>query len=345
MKKLGTFNKFILFLNWIASLLLVVSFILPYLPPKSFPIVSLLSLGVSPLIVLNLLFFFYWLILVRKQLRLSAIVLVISYFHFNSFYAISSDLNTEDYNNSIKVLSYNVRLFNAYEKNNTLDTGEMMSKLLDTEQPDVLMLQEFHNPNTVDFSDFKYKYIHFRFPASQLGHAIFSKYKIINTAAFNFENTTNNVLYADVIKGRDTIRIYNLHLQSLKIIPENIVEGKENEKLWLKRISKAFQTQEEQIAKLIEHKDKSPYPVILGGDFNNTPFSYTYQKLHQDMKDGFIKRGNGLGSTFLFNKYPMRIDFLFADKDLDFIHFENIKKTFSDHYPISATIGWDKKEK
>ncbi len=345
MKKLGTFNKFILFFNWIAVLLLLVSFILPYLPPKSFPIISLLSLGVSPLIVINFIFLFYWLILVKRQLLLSAIVLTISFFHFNSFYEISSEADQEDYTNSLRVLSFNVRLFNAYEKDQSINTGEMMANLLTAENPDVVFLQEYYVPNKVDFSAFKYNYIHFRYSKSQLGHAIFSKYPIINTGAFNFENTSNNILYANVVKGGDTIRVYNLHLQSLNIIPENIIEGKENEKLWLKRISNAFQEQQSQIAILIEHKNKSPYPVILVGDFNNTPFSYTYQKLQENMNDGFVKRGNGLGTTFLFEKYPMRIDFMFADKTLDFVRFENVSKTFSDHFPISAIIGWDKKEK
>lgn len=78
----------------------------------------------------------------------------------------------------------------------------------------------------------------------------------------------------------------------------------------------------------------------MGGDFNNTPFSYTYHTLQAGMQDAFVERGHGLGTTFLFDSYPMRIDYILVSPQLNVLSFETVKKSFSDHYPISATVGW-----
>jgi vancomycin resistance protein VanJ len=234
------FNKLIYWGNLLAAFLLLVSFILPYLPPKTFPTLSLLSLVVSLLIILNSAFAIYWAIQFRRRFFVSFTVLFISYFYFNVFYEVSSEADESQYKNTLNVLSYNVRLFNAYEKNTKSDALQLISEILTKENPDVVCVQEYYKPNKVDFSAYPYQYIHFKSKKAKLGHAIFSKYPLINTGGFDFEDTYNNTLYADIVKGKDTIRIYSLHLQSLGIIPRvSFLQESDNEKL-RKRISNAF---------------------------------------------------------------------------------------------------------
>jgi endonuclease/exonuclease/phosphatase family metal-dependent hydrolase len=81
--------------------------------------------------------------------------------------------------------------------------------------------------------------------------------------------------------------------------------------------------------------------VILAGDFNNTAFSYVYRALQENMKDAFVEGGNGLGTTFMFEKYPMRIDYILLSETLDIVAFETGETSFSDHFPVSATVGWN----
>jgi endonuclease/exonuclease/phosphatase family metal-dependent hydrolase len=267
-------------------------------------------------------------------------VLFISYFYFNVFYEVSSEADASQYKNTLKVLSYNVRLFNAYENNTDDDALKMFSEMLTEEKPDVVCIQEFYKPNKINFSAYPYKYIHFKSEKAKLGHAIFSKYPLINTGAFDFKGTYNNTLYADVVKGTDTLRIYSLHLQSLGIIPRvSFLQENDNEKL-RKRVSFAFEKQQEQVQAILEHKQKTTKQVLICGDFNNTPFSYTYRKLKDGMQDAFRERGNGLGTTFLFEKFPMRIDYIFASEGLEVLSFETLKNTFSDHHAVKATVGW-----
>ncbi len=339
-KKLGLINRIIYWINLIVVFLLIISFILPFVPPKSFPTISLLSLIVSPLLIINLLFVLYWLFKLKLNILVSLIVLIISHFIFGSFFQFSSKENIPKTEKSLTILSYNVRLFNAYEENNSPEkVSETMTKIIVSQQPDIICVQEYYAKNEVDFLAYPYQFIYFK-EKNKLGHAIFSKYPLINKGSFDFNKTFNNSIYTDVVKGNDTIRIYNLHLQSLSIKPSvSYLQEADNDVL-RKRLKTRFIKQQQQAEAILKHKQASKYPVLLCGDFNNTPFSYVYHKLSANLNDSFIEKGNGLGTTYLFDSFPMRIDYILASDDLKIITFNNIKTTFSDHYPVSATVKW-----
>jgi endonuclease/exonuclease/phosphatase family metal-dependent hydrolase len=347
--KVGFFTKVINWCNCIVALLLLVAFVIPYTPPASFPTISLLSLAVSPLILLNILFVVYWLIRRKRRALLSLSVLICGYFFFNPFIEFSTEGDSDAYQNTLSILSYNVRLFNAYEENTDKDVSEIISEILNTNKPDVFCIQEYYHKTKLSFPEYPYQYVHFKKTINKkgeereniLGHAILSKFPIVNKGAFDFKKTYNNSIYADVVKGKDTIRVYNLHLKSLGILPKvSYLQDGDTDKL-RERMSDAFIGQEEQLKEVLQHKDTSPYPVLLCGDFNNTPFSYVYRIAEKGMKDAFIERGNGLGTTYMFQFYPIRIDYVFASEEFEVLKFNTIKKSFSDHYPITATVGWN----
>lgn len=343
-KKTGIIGKLVLILNTVTALLLLVSFVLPYLPPKNFPTLSVLSLAVLPLILLNILFMVFWIIRFNRVALLSFSVLLIGYIIFDPVFEWSTNSDEVEYSNTLSILSYNVHLFNAYEKEPSKGVARSISKLLDRSNADIICIQEYYRNSEFDFSEYPYQYIHFKDSNNKLGHAIFSKFPFANKGAFDFEDSNNNTLYADVIKGKDTIRIYNLHLQSIGIIPRvSYLQDKDTKKL-KNRMSRAFVMQESQVQKILAHKEKSPYPVILSGDFNNTAFSYVYKELHRGMKDAFTEKGTGIGTTFKFDWFPMRIDYIFVPNDFNIISFESFNESFSDHYPIQATIGWKRKK-
>jgi len=328
-------------LNVLVAFLLLISFILPYLPPSTFPSLSLLSLGVSPLILINLIFVVYWLIRLKRRFLLSFVVLIIAYFHFNPFFEISSEGDTSKYNQTLSVLSYNVRLFNAYEKDTSEEkiTQEFL-EILKSEQPDIVLIQEFYSDYTIEMEDYPYQFIHFKKPDYKLGHAIFSKYPLINKGGFDFVDSYNNTIYTDAVVRSDTVRVYNLHLQSLGILPNVDFLQKRGTALLKKRFSETFVMQEQQIDRILKHKEASKHPVILGGDFNNTSFSYAYRELKRGMQDAYLKKGNGIGTTYSFVSYPLRIDFILLSQGMDVLKFTTGDSSFSDHKPVSATVGW-----
>ncbi|MEZ4858150.1 MAG: endonuclease/exonuclease/phosphatase family protein [Flavobacteriaceae bacterium] len=341
MFKVQFLGKLLFWINIVLALLLLVSFILPYLPPTSFPTLSVLSLAVSPLILLNLLFAVYWFLRFKRRFWFSATIVVIAYFLFPAFFEISSEGDVSEYSQSISVMTYNVRLFNAYEKKpNVQEVASSISKLLKEETPDVVCIQEYYLGNTADFSAYPYQFIHFKDSTHKLGHAIFSKHPIVNQGAFDFEKTYNNSIFADITVGKDTIRVYNLHLQSLGILPTvDFIQQKGTEKI-RNKISETFVKQERQVAAILAHKKAINYPIIIAGDFNNTAFSYIYKQLKEGMIDAFEEGGNGLGASFYFNHYPLRIDFILASEKFEIINFIHSKESFSDHRPIFAKLAW-----
>ena len=334
------FNTIVYLANLIMAFLLLLSFVIPYLPPSRFPTIALLSLLVPILIIFNILFAIYWAFQLRRRFFISAVVVLLTYFYFNAFYKFSSENDSIDYKNTLTVMSYNVRLFNKYEKKSFGDVSKTMKAYFETENPDVICIQEYYVPNKIDFSEYPYRYEHFKTRNTKLGNAIFSKYPLINKGAFDFKNTGNNTIYADIVKGKDTLRVYGVHLQSIGILPEvAFLQDSDNRRLRRKFVQ-AFEKQQFQIDAIQSHKQKTINPVIICGDFNNTPFSYSYRKMKGTMKDAFRERGNGLGTTFLFDKFPLRIDYIFASEELEVISFKTLKNTFSDHYAIRATLGW-----
>ncbi|MFC7357498.1 endonuclease/exonuclease/phosphatase family protein [Jejudonia soesokkakensis] len=344
MKRLGLLGTIVYWANICVALLLLLSFVLPYLPPKTFSSITLLSLVVSPLILLNLFFAIYWCFRWKRKAFLSGVLVAFSFFHFNPFFELSSEGDASAYEHTLKILTYNVRLFNAYETNPSEDVLASFSTLVNSENPDVICIQEFYRETHLTIPEYPYQYVHFRNNEVKLGHAIYSKYPLQNTGAFDFKDSNNNTIYADVVKGSDTLRVYNLHLQSLGILPSvTYLQGGDKERI-RKRMTETFKRQQTQVEAILEHAKIAPFPVILSGDFNNTPYSYTYHQLTNHYKDAYVERGNGLGTTFKFDGYPMRIDYIMTSEMLEVVTFETIKESFSDHYPLSATLGWSKKD-
>ncbi|HMC01814.1 MAG TPA: endonuclease/exonuclease/phosphatase family protein [Flavobacteriaceae bacterium] len=337
MKKLSFNGKIVFFGNSVAALLLLFSYTLPLIPPNTFPILSVLSLSVPFLIILNIVFLIYWLFKLKKKFFLSFVVLLIGYFCFGSLYQFSSN-GEEKTNNSISVINYNVRLFNLYKWIEEDNVEKSIVSLIRSESPDVLALQEYHPHENVNFSFFKYKYEKLSGRKTKYGQAIFSNYPIINSGSIEFPNTSNNAIFADIVKGKDTIRIYNIHLQSMKIDANaNNFNEEESEKLF-KRIASTFKMQQSQVELFLEHKKQCKYKMIVCSDLNNTSFSYAYKHIKGDLIDAFKEAGNGLGKTYLFKFIPVRIDFIFYDNSFKITNFKTFKEKYSDHYPIKATI-------
>ncbi|TNJ46115.1 endonuclease/exonuclease/phosphatase family protein [Tamlana fucoidanivorans] len=338
MKKLSMVNKAIYAINIVVALLLLLSFILPFLPPKTFSILAVLNLGVSFLILLNALFFIYWLIGLKKQFVLSLVVLCLGYVSFGSLYKFTSSKQTEHPNN-FKVMNYNVRLFDLYDWIPDANTETKIVEFIKQESPDILSIQEYHPHEKVDLSFFKYKYEKLSGKKTKYGQAIFSQFPIINSGSIEFPNTANNAIFADIVTNSDTLRVYNIHLESLKIDAKMENLKKEDSERLFNRISSSFKMQQTQTELFLKHKASCHYKMIICGDFNNTAFSYVYRKIKGDLNDTFKEAGNGFGRSYDFKFFPVRIDFVLADEAFAVNGFKSYNEHFSDHYPIMATLN------
>lgn len=340
MKKLHLFDKIVFVLNTMLAAVLLVSFILPYLPPKTFSQLSVLGLGVPFLIMLNVLFFLYWLLKVKRQLLISLVVLIVGYVFYGSLYKFPSSedsgSNTAD---AFKVMNYNVRLFNLYEWIPEKNVDVKIVDFIKEQAPDVLCIQDYHPDSNIDFSFFKYKYAKISGKTILTGQVILSKYPIINSGSLEFPNTANNAIFSDIVKDKDTIRVYNIHLQSLKIDTDVEKLKKESTLRLFSLVGNTFKKQQFQSELLSIHKRQCHYKMIICGDFNNTAFSYVYRKIKGDLNDTFKEAGNGFGKTYDFRFFPVRIDFIFADEAFAVNKFKTFDEHLSDHYPIMTTLS------
>ncbi|WP_246124860.1 endonuclease/exonuclease/phosphatase family protein [Algibacter pacificus] len=266
------------------------------------------------------------------------IVLIIAYISFGSLYKFAASKNVASEQN-FKVMNYNVRLFNLYKWIPGNEVEKDLEAFIKGEAPDVLSIQEYQPNENIDLSYFKYKFEKLSGQKFKHGQAIFSKFPIINTGSVEFPKTANNAIFVDVVKEKDTIRIYNIHLESLRIDTKIESLRKEDSERLLERVGSAFKRQQNQAELFLEHKKKCPYKMIVCGDFNNTAFSYVYRKIKGDLNDSFKEAGNGFGRTHDFQFLPIRIDFILADEAFSVNGFKSYNEHFSDHYPISATLS------
>jgi len=341
LKNLSFLNKIIFLINNIIALLFVASFAIPYVLPKSFPLLAILSLAVPLLIFIHILFVIYWWIIgIKKQYFLSAFCIILaiafSYFpyKFNGKNVISGG--------SFSVMNYNVRLFNRYHWIDNKEIPAKISNFIDQNDPDILAIQEYY-PSEELTLNYPFKHIVYKTDKKDFGQVIYSKFKIVNKGSLNFENSSNNAIYIDIIKNSDTIRVYNLHLETLGIKERNIelsgLDENESKKI-IHRLEAAFIKQQTQVEQFLEHKNNCNYKVIICGDFNNTAYSWAYNHIKGELKDTFFEAGKGFGKTYSFLKYPLRIDFILTDNKFKINHHQNFDKNLSDHEPILTRLSF-----
>ena len=184
------------------------------------------------------------------------------------------------------------------------------------------------------------------------GLVTLSKFPIIGKGEIRFSGSSNLVIFSDIqINNQLTVRVYNCHLQSYSIDPEdyNIADPSEFEpdsqeikkarKISFK-LKSGFVLRASQSRKLADHIRKSPYPVIVCGDFNDTPVSFTYRKVRGELKDAFVESGWGVSNTYNGKLPSFRIDYIFTDKKFSPLNYIRDKVDFSDHYPIRCQVGF-----
>ncbi|WP_281322603.1 endonuclease/exonuclease/phosphatase family protein [Flavobacterium aestivum] len=346
MKNLSWFNKGMFLLNLVLIVLTFIAYLLPFLAPKIFPLLSVFTLFMPLFFLANGLFFLYWTIQFKKRMILSGLVLLIGITFFNKFYKFSAK-EFQESDKDFTIMSYNVRLFNVFKWLDRDDVPEVILAFINEKNPDILCIQEFSNSANIDLKVYRYKYVLMEGKQIKTGQAIFSKFPIIDQGNIVFPNSNNNVVFADIKKGKDIVRIYNMHLQSIKISPDvneiseniDVIDQQKSKSLFI-RISKAFKQQQEQAAIFKEHEKDCKYPIIICGDMNNSAFSYVYRNIKGKLKDSFEEAGKGFGATYKFKYYPARIDYIFADETMEVKQFESFPEfQNSDHYPIMAKLS------
>lgn len=336
MKNLSILNKILFLLNSILATLLLLSLSLPFISPKLFPSIGVIGLFYPFLIAVNLAFIGYWLIQFKKQFLLSTLILGACWYFSPPIYKFSKE--KEKAKNGLSVMSYNVRMFNHWKWMQDQNISAKIGDFVRNQNPDIVLFQEYYKNDSLKIS-YPYNYIKTKKVNDKVGLAIFSKYPILKKGSFDFKNTSNNIIYIDVLKDEDTIRVYNLHLQSLQLNPSKVNFGEENSEKLFSRLKNGFLKQVDQGEAFLAHEQQWEGKKIIAGDFNNTSYSWLYNQIAKNKKDAFIEAGSGFGKTYVY-PFPLRIDFVLTDLNAEVLAFQDFTVNYSDHYPIQAQIVW-----
>lgn len=270
-------------------------------------------------------------------------------------------------NKDIKIMSYNSMLFDLYNWNKNLQSRNIILTSLSEENPDILCLQEFYTSeekgdfNNIDtvtrLLNAKNHHIEYTTTMRKKDHwgiATFTKFPIIKKGKIEFNTTANNIcIYTDVLIKNDTVRIYNMHLQSIRFskadykfidqIKNDTSDTKdemEKSKNILRRLKKAFIKRAVQADAIANHINHCKYKIIVCGDFNDTPASYVYHTIRGNLKDAFIESGTGFEQTYA-GKFPrFRIDYILHSREFISKGYHRLTESQTDHYPIVSYIAY-----
>lgn len=349
----------------IGSIILIASLLVAYVTPLIHPgnlwILPFFGLAYPVLVFLAFILIIYWILMRSVKWSISLLLIVIiGYSYFFRLFAYGAE--TELPGNavtSIKVLSNNVQIFDLYDEDSEkkFATRDSIFSYAIDQGADVVCFQEFYNKDnptrfqTADLfkeqfpaADYHQRYIYKKVGRQHFGVAMFSRLPVIAKGDVIFESEDesnyNFCIYTDVVKNQDTFRVYNVHLQSFRIskIQDDTVKT-EMVKGIIRKLKTAYPKRADQAIRINEHIRNSPYPVIVCGDFNDTPVSFVYNQFHNQLTDAFLSCGSGIGSTYVGKLPAGRIDYIFHSPELASSDFVVQKRPFSDHRAISCTVS------
>jgi endonuclease/exonuclease/phosphatase family metal-dependent hydrolase len=337
-------------LNLLVAIPLLASYLVPYVNTGFFWYGALLGLLYPYLLLLNIVFLIFWLFFKKRYLLLSLVVILTGIKVHNNYFQFKG--NETGRTDGIRVLSYNVNHFYQY-LDNRLDDYTIIDFIAEQEA-DLICLQETKLQRTGELNPSKLKnrfsgirYQHLAHQSTWHGPVIFSKYPIVQSGEIRFENTNNLIVFSDLLVNSDTIRVYNCHLQSFGIRPDDysVIDTlgfqqkkiEEMKAIGLK-LRDGYRMRSPQVDSLRKHIEQCFYPVIVCGDFNDTPVSYTYSKMRKILNDAFVESGVGISNTYRGKLPPNRIDYIFYSNDFEAFNYRRHKIGFSDHYPVSALL-------
>jgi len=367
MKKI--FHLVMIISNIIVAVSMIMAYMCVVVHPMTIWWIGLFGLAYWHLLFLNICFVVFWLFTSNKKLFvISTATLLIGWpLLERNIQLFEKKMPWEEAHNwNHKILSFNVQGFN--QMNTKRPDGSIMSLFdyIKEQDPAIICLQEFavyswNNDFRKENIPKKFNqtpYYHLELTTDgptgshyKFGIATFSKYPIIRNKLIYNDTTSNACMYSDILLGSDTVRVFNIHLKSIgfqrdeKYLLHNVLKTQygRSDILAAKGIVRQLILSSFKRAKQVEilcaHVEQSPYPVIICGDFNDPPTSYSYQRVRGNRKDAFIEAGSGLSTTFhIGRKAFFRIDCIMYSDVFKAYDYESPRVRLSDHFPVMCRL-------
>ena len=338
----------------------------PYVNPADWWLVGFLGLAMPYLIILHIFTIIFWLAVKPVWALVSLVSLGIGYRQIQVLFAwhIKSTFTEQKSSATIRIVDWNVGNMYGISKSKEQrkhNRTEIADAVLNV-HPDIICLQEFNHsekqgPQADNISLFSKTHPYYYFSKDydkedgfyQYGSIIFSRYPLLNTGKVKFEGAgIESLIYADVVKGADTIRVYTTHLQSFKFTEGDYkdmekIKQQDNEMLAasesiVKKMRLAFARRGLQADMVRKALAVSPYASVMCGDFNDVPGSYAYFHIRSLRQDAFLAKGFGIGRTFIAVAPTLRIDYVLPDKNFAIEQFDMVDEDLSDHLMLVTDL-------
>lgn len=329
-------------------------------PPWVF---ELVSLGYPYYMGVNCAFLLFWLIM--KKFRYALVLLVamaLTYSPFLDTFAFGNERKIQENDETLRVVTYNVNAFNYWGWRERPTIQAEVFSLLKQSQPDVICFQEYHHDRQEKYQlmDSIKQQLGLKYVAIQklhyvknryfYGTVIFSRYPIVQKGTLDFGKSGNSSQWVDIVRGGDTIRIYNNHLESYRLQSRNyetieqVASGEnfevEEVKNVLQKMVRAIQTRNAQAILLTKSVHDCPHKALVCGDFNAPAYSFTYHIIREtnNLRDAFLETSRGAGGTYHWKFLSKRIDFILMHPDFTPASSKVHRLKISDHFPVEAEI-------
>lgn len=365
-------EKILLILNILAGVALILSYLAGLISPDKSWFFAFFGLAYPVFLVINFAFILLWLVLFRVYFTFSAILILMGWNTLMAFIPLHFSTTVHPNAESIKIISCNIHHFYGSGHSSARSIPEVRNQFTDFVIPrsaDILCLQEyfaigenFHETlrnfsESVNFNNYYFdNYRTFANRKKIVAIATFTRYPIIDSGSFKLNDQTLFGIYTDLMVNNDTIRVYNLHLESTRFgdddysfisnltDPEKEASGiKEGSKRMMWKLRRAFIIRAGQVKMLREHIADCPYPLIVAGDLNDPPTSFTYHQLTRSLRDSYRDAGRNYFENTYTGKLPaFRIDYILHSGHFSTLSYQKYKVDLSDHYPIESTLVFER---
>ncbi len=360
-------KKFFIISNIIVSILFLISCYSGYLDPAGWWFLGLTTLAMPYILALLLLFFFFWILVKPIWCLLPIATIILAWGQIRNVmpFNFATPFQKQKENGRLRVMSWNVEQFDIIHHKSNPEIKKQMIALVKEYKPDVACFQEMVGSdsvsginylgdiqNNLEFGNFYYSY-NVKIDYDQdhhFGIIIFSRFPLLKKETVSeYPHDYNSIFqFVDILYYQDTVRMFNIHLQSLRFDEKNLQyidnpsvkddKGIKESKTIIRKFKKGFQRRGRQADRIHEEIRKSPFPVVVCGDFNDVPNSYAYLKVGGGLQNAFVKKGDGLGRTYNLISPTLRIDNIFVDKRFTIEQFTRVRKKLSAHFPLITDL-------
>jgi endonuclease/exonuclease/phosphatase family metal-dependent hydrolase len=370
MTSLRKFTKrFFILLNIVVGVLFLLACCNAFLHPDKWWLVALLAFFFPLFLIILVVFLIFWIFVRPHYILISLICLLAGWKNIHAFIGFnptSHDFTHKD-SSSIRILTWNVRSWDEFttKKIGASHHRIPMLELVGKQNADILCFQEFYEPADTSRSNIRYIQKQLQFPyfffsrdfhshsnKYETGVIIFSKFPIVSSSQTFFKSDiiqkTESLIAADINVNGNIIRVFTTHLQSVLFKQKDfrnveIVRNAEDSILQAsrslaKKLKDALGLRGYQADTVRRQLDASPFPLVICGDFNDVPNSYTYFHIRGNLQDAFIAKGFGIGRTYIHISPTLRIDYILPSHDFLIIQSMRLISPYSDHYAVLSDL-------